>query len=409
MRDGGDNPEATFCVGVVVPTFGHGRTLRGVLDGVAARHPNLPVIAVDDGSSDDTAAVLDAWRDAAGGRHVVSHAVNRGKAAALRSGFAEAEALGCTHAATIDSDGQHDPADLAPLVEAARARPDALVLGERPDRVPGCPRRSLVGRRVSNWLIRLESGLIVRDSQCGLRVYPLASTRRVGGRAGRYGFETAVLTRFGHARLPIVRVPVSCAYDVPGGRVSHFRPLRDSISAAGMHAGLLARSLLPGPRAGGGEATGTVPGRLLRWLNPMPAWRAARADPAARGRFAASAAVGSLVGLLPIVGVKTYVCLAAARLLRLEPVPMLATSSALSAPPHGPLLAVASIAVGGLVLRGEVPDPARYDPRTRPMGEVLADVAVEWTLGGTLLGLGLAAATFLIVRLLLRPGGRQSK
>ena len=384
---------------VVVPTYNHGRTVRGVLDAVAARHPDLIVIVVDDGSTDGTAAALEGWDDG-GRRVVVRHPVNRGKAAALRAGFVELEGRGCTHAVTIDADGQHDPAYIAALLDAAAASPTALVLGERADRIPGCPRRSLWGRRASNLLVRVESGLNVRDSQCGLRVYPLDETRRIGGRAGRYGYETAVLTRFAWAGLPVVRVPVGCVYDVPGGRVSHFRPLRDSLAAVVMHLGLLHRALLPARRLDDAP-TGTIFRRVLAWLDPRPAWRRARADAADARRFAAAFGVGTFVALLPITGIKTYACLAVARLLRLEPVPLLASSSVVSAPPIGPILAVASIALGGVIVRGEVPQWGQYDVRERGLLSVLGDVAVEWTVGGVLLGVVLGAGTYAIARWLL--------
>ena len=375
---------------VVVPTFNHGRTVRGVLDAVAARHPDLTVIVVDDGSTDGTA--LGDWADDEC-RVLVTHPVNRGKAAALRAGFVELEGRGFTHAVTIDADGQHDAADVAALLDAAASSPKALVLGERADAIPGCPRRSLWGRRASNLLVRVESGLNVRDSQCGLRVYPLDETRRIGGRAGRYGYETAVLTRFAWAGLPVVRVPVGCVYDVPGGRVSHFRPLRDSLAAVVMHVGLLHRALLPTRRLGE-EPTGTIFRRLLAWLDPRPAWRRARSDAADAKRFAAAFGVGTFVALLPITGIKTYACLAVARLLRLEPVPMLASSSIVSAPPVGPMLAVASIALGGVLVRGEVPQWGRYDPRERGVLSILGDVAIEWTVGGVLIGTVLGGLTY---------------
>ena len=372
---------------VVAPCYNHGRSVRGAIDAVRAAVPGVGVIAVDDGSTDDTAAILQTC-----GVHVVTHPANRGKAAALRSGFAKALELGCTHAATIDTDGQHDAADLPALLAASAANPIALVLGERRSDIDGCPRGSRVGRVLSNVMIRLESGLSVSDSQCGLRVYPLDLTRTLGGRDRRYGFETSVLTRFAWAGLPVVRVPVDCVYKVPGGRVSHFRPVRDSVAGGWMHVGLLHRSLLPARRVGK-EETGTMFFRFVHWMNPMRVWRQVRTDRAARRRFAASLGVGVFISLLPLYGVKTCVCLAVARVLRMEPLAMLTSSSAVSAPPVGPLLALASIALGSVLLRGRVPDLSLYDPRDHGMLGVLRIVAAEWAVGGLILGslLGLLA------------------
>src|SRR6478672_1886515 len=155
---------------VVMPTFNNDRTLADVIARVALH--SLPMIVVNDGCTDSTRAVLEKWKR----EHphakldVQAHAVNRGKAAALKTGFAAANHSGFTHAITIDTDGQHDPEEIPALLEAARANQDAYVLGYRDDTRPDYPAKSRVGRRISNAFIHLESGLRVRDSQCGMRV-----------------------------------------------------------------------------------------------------------------------------------------------------------------------------------------------------------------------------------------------
>src|SRR5688572_11469384 len=95
----------TFCPVVVAPTFNNGRTLPGVLAAIDVL--GLPVIVVNDGCDDDSPVVLAAWADGGGpSRNLVAHECNRGKAAALQSGFDHARELGFTHAVTIDTDGQ---------------------------------------------------------------------------------------------------------------------------------------------------------------------------------------------------------------------------------------------------------------------------------------------------------------
>src|SRR5690349_15943341 len=113
---------------VIAPTYNNARTLAGVLDRVVAL--GLPVIVVNDGATDGTAEVLGRWVGTQGGRgRVVTHDVNRGKAAALRTGFRAAAEAGYTHAATIDTDGQLDPEQIPALVKLAAENPAALVLG----------------------------------------------------------------------------------------------------------------------------------------------------------------------------------------------------------------------------------------------------------------------------------------
>src|SRR5258706_15206465 len=94
----------------IAPTFNNDRTLEDVLRRIDAI--GLPVIAINDGCSDGSAAILERWQRGSDTHHVVTHAENRGKAAALRSGFKQATDLGFTHAGTIDTDGQLDPAEI---------------------------------------------------------------------------------------------------------------------------------------------------------------------------------------------------------------------------------------------------------------------------------------------------------
>jgi hypothetical protein len=267
--------ETSFFPAVVAPTFNNARTLREIV--MCVTKLGLPVFVVNDGSTDGTAAVLETLRSEAG-VHVVTHGRNLGKAAALNSGFAAAAAAGCTHAVSIDTDGQLDPDEIPRLLEAARRSPRALVLGTRDDQAADYPQRSRLGRRASNLLVRMECGLRVGDSQCGFRVYPLELVRFVRCSAGRYGFETEILTRAGWAGAGVEEVPVSCTYQSPAQRVSHFRPWRDSLRAVGMHVRLLARAVAPWPHARWGDHATRGPRqtawrRMVEWVNPARAWR----------------------------------------------------------------------------------------------------------------------------------------
>jgi glycosyltransferase involved in cell wall biosynthesis len=187
-----------------------------------------------------TASLLTGWQSAPHNRYSRSHRRNLGKAAALRTGFDAARALGFSHAISIDTDGQLAPEDVPRLVAAAAAHPTSLVLGARDELVAEYPMRSRVGRRVSNLLVRWECGQRVADSQCGLRVYPLHLVERVECRAGYFGFETEIIVRCAWEGATVTSLPVSCKYFPIGQRISHFRPWRDSFRAVAMHARLIA-------------------------------------------------------------------------------------------------------------------------------------------------------------------------
>jgi hypothetical protein len=264
---------------VIVPTYNNAGTLPDILERILKL--GLPTIVVDDGSTDQTKQIL---ADLACGEprrllHVIAHAANRGKAAALQTGFAAAIQAGYTHAVTIDSDGQLDPEEIPTLLQASAAQPRSFVVGMRDETRPDYPTKSRFGRRFSNAMVYLETGVRVVDSQCGFRVYPLGAIGLLRCGAGRFGYETEVITRAVLAGCEIAQVPVNCRYFEKSARVTHFKPIRDSLRSLAMHARLLL-------------AAGSA------W--PHPSWRPKSETPSAEpGRFEwAFASLALLCGLV---------------------------------------------------------------------------------------------------------------
>jgi glycosyltransferase involved in cell wall biosynthesis len=393
---------------VIAPTYNNARTLRGVLDRVRAL--GLPVIVVNDGATDATGEVLAAWAAGVGeGVWVLAHAVNRGKAAALRTGFRAAAEMGYTHAATIDTDGQLDPEQIPALLALAERERHALVVGYRDDTADDYPARSRVGRRVSNLLVLMESGVRVQDSQCGLRVYPMGLVNTVECSAGRFGFETEIITRAGWAGCGIAESPVRCRYFPPGERVSHFRPWVDSLRGVGMHVRLLGRALTPWPHRRWPESRNVVEHKksghlwdgLVEWLNPARAWRQLRGGEFGRMELATGVAIGIFIANLPLYGVQTLLALYAARRLHLHPLPVVAGSQ-VSTPPVGVAMVVAAIYTGHVVLHGSPPSVSEFDVGRLGLMHVGGPLLAEWVVGALLVGLAMAVAGFVVTSALFR-------
>jgi glycosyltransferase involved in cell wall biosynthesis len=213
----------------VIPVFNHARNVGQVV--AAAAESGVPVIVVDDGSTDGSAEAV----AAVPGATVVRHERNLGKGAAILTGLAAAATplVTARFAITVDADGQHRPDEarrlLAALWPGTAARPQvALVLGARTGMDQAMvPWSSRMGRGFSGFWVWAAGGPRVADSQSGFRVYPVAETLALPTRARRFDFEVEVLVHARRAGIPIREVPVSVAYEPPGGRVSHFRPWRD--------------------------------------------------------------------------------------------------------------------------------------------------------------------------------------
>ncbi len=384
---------------ILAPTYNNASTVAAVIRQVRGR--NLPVIVINDGSTDDTATILRTLTEI----DVVTHLINQGKAAAIQSGFLRARQLGYTHVVTIDTDGQHDAGDIPAMIDLSQSHPAALVVGTRDLALVGYPLGNRIGRQVSNFFVKLHSGVVVSDSQCGLRVYPLA-VADLPARASRYGYETEVLVRCGWAYVPVMDHPVRCEYEIDTGRVSHYRPWKDSLAAVGMHARLLTRSHWPTHPMRIGQpsdtsTTGTIIERLMRWFSPLRAWRLIRKHPGERKRFAAALSLGVLIANLPIYGLQTFISLIVAKRLRLHPLAVVAGSH-LSTPPIGPILILAAIATGHFLLHGQPATLASFDPGRIGYLELLRQVAIEWIIGSIVCGVSLAAITYLSVQMMLR-------
>lgn len=207
---------------VLIPVYNHEARVAEVIN--EARLLGLPIFVIDDGSTDNTPAVLAGQT----GITMLQHPVNQGKGAALLTGFAAAAAAACDYALTIDADGQHNPADGLALLARAGQGGRVLVVGNRQGMArEHVPWTSRFGRGFSNFWVWVSGGPWIADSQSGFRLYPLPETLALGVQARRYQFEVEVLVLARRSCIAIVEVPVSVVYQPKGVRVSHFSPWRD--------------------------------------------------------------------------------------------------------------------------------------------------------------------------------------
>lgn len=186
----------------------------------------LPVLVVDDGSSDGTAEAA-----GAAGARVISHVRNRGKGRALRTAFDDLFGRGFDAVVTLDADGQHPPEEIPRLLEAIERGAD-LVLGTRSHLFAGMSRLRRTSNTVSSWMISVVAGSHLADAQTGFRVYTRRLVERTGFPEPRFEAESAVLVRAARMGLRIALVPIRLDV-VDGTSTSHYRPLVDSFRIAG--------------------------------------------------------------------------------------------------------------------------------------------------------------------------------
>ena len=201
----------------VIPVYNHAQQAGEVAEKTVEM--GFPVFAVDDGSTDSSAEIL----HAIDGLTVIKHQENRGKGAALVTGFTAASKI-ADWAVTLDADGQHDPKDAISLIKAVPSGQRPMVVGTRRGMAyRNVPWTSRWGMKFSNFWLWICSGKWIADSQCGFRLYPLPETLNLKAKTRRFQYEVEILALAAWNGLQIIEAPVGVVYLPPERRRSHFR------------------------------------------------------------------------------------------------------------------------------------------------------------------------------------------
>jgi glycosyltransferase involved in cell wall biosynthesis len=190
---------------VLISAYDSADTLPAVLGGLK-RYSFPDVVVVDDGSTDGTANIARSY-----GAHVIRHRKNRGKGAALQSGFRFAESRNADFVITRDADEQHPAGCIRDLLSLHEKYPDAVLLGTR-ERDRNMPRARKISNALSAFLISLRCGRKIRDAQCGYRLIPAPYYRWHCSKRRGFIFESETLICLADNGVPFHPVPVPTLY-----------------------------------------------------------------------------------------------------------------------------------------------------------------------------------------------------
>ncbi|MDP8266442.1 MAG: DUF2062 domain-containing protein [Candidatus Aceula meridiana] len=317
----------------IIPVYNNGKTLKDVVLGCKEQVESI--VVVDDGSTD-----IDVGLTVADERVVViKHENNEGKGAAILTGLKYVKREGGRHAITIDADGQHYPQDIAKIIAKIGDQADVVVIGSRDFSSENVPDKSKFGRNFANFWFKVETGLSIDDCQSGFRSYPVDYILKLNLKGAHYDFETEAITKAAWAGLRIKMVDVGVHYAKEGERISHFKGFLDNLRISMMHTQLVLRRLLPVPHKKliQREEKGIVHKELAN--HPLKALKFLLKENATPEGLAASAAVGILLAVLPLIAVHTIVIVYVTTRLHLNKV-MAVSIQNLCVPPFVPVVCI---------------------------------------------------------------------
>lgn len=209
---------------ILIPVYNGAPTIEIVIKRINAvlqdKNIQASILVVNDGSTDSTAEVLKTL-----GILVIHHPVNRGKGAALKTGFAYAIENGFSAIITMDADGQHDPEAIPGMLNTFQLQKADIVMGSRDRKNSRMPMHRRFSNWMTSWLISRRARCWIPDSQSGYRVIRTAILADLNLRTNGYETESELLIRAGQKGYRFAFYPVPTLYH---NEKSHIRIFRDT-------------------------------------------------------------------------------------------------------------------------------------------------------------------------------------
>jgi glycosyltransferase involved in cell wall biosynthesis len=199
----------TACLAVIIPAYDEAGTIAAVVQTVLAQPLVQEVIVVDDASRDGTWEVVQPLAQADGRIKLLRHPVNRGKGAALRTGFAKAAA---PIVIVQDADLEYDPADYETLARPILAGKADVVLGSR---FAGSGAHRVlyfwhsVGNKTLTLLSNMATNLNLTDMESGYKMFRREVIQKIQIEEDRFGFEPEIVAKVSQMGLRIYEVSIS--------------------------------------------------------------------------------------------------------------------------------------------------------------------------------------------------------
>jgi len=212
-------------IAVLIPAYNAEASLSELVHRLREVAGEVQVIVVDDGSMDRTGEVAVSL-----GASLLQHERNRGKGAALQTGFQWVKNLaGIEFVLTIDADLQHQPEDIPKFLEMQHRTGADIIVGWRERRGTGMPLHRMLSNTITSSLVGIRTGIAIKDSQCGFRLIRKSVLGQIQLESAGYEAETEFLLKAAREGCTIDFVPVCTVYGNEKSYMTHWTTTKNFI------------------------------------------------------------------------------------------------------------------------------------------------------------------------------------
>jgi glycosyltransferase involved in cell wall biosynthesis len=204
-----------YCV--IVPAYNAQKTILEVVKSAHRTIPDLKIIVIDDGSTDDTAFIVSEDKSILLFRHVS----NMGKGAAIKTGIRIAKEAGYNYGIFVDADMQHDPRKINEFIRLKELQNSDMVLGVRSFVKTGMPFHRVLSNSITSFLISIRVEKRVHDSQCGFRLVKLTDINPENFNNDGFQFESEFLIKMIYSGTIFCEIPIPTIYNKAGSSINN--------------------------------------------------------------------------------------------------------------------------------------------------------------------------------------------
>lgn len=201
---------------IIIPAYNAGKYLPELFSEIAKFSTLDKVVVINDGSSDNTIKVCEDNNIA-----LVSHKKNKGKGAALRTGFEFCLEKGDDFVITMDADGQHSPEFIPDFIKKYEETRKDIIIGNRLADTSNMPRDRVFSNKTTTFLLSLISGQKLYDSQSGYRLISCKVLQNIDTISDKFDMESEQLVKASRAGYRIDQIPIKTIYDDEGSSSIH--------------------------------------------------------------------------------------------------------------------------------------------------------------------------------------------